>query len=68
MEDSPFARLRRFVFAASGWFLVRLGLFGAAILIAKQLPEEAKGPAWLAAFALGAWAFAAFVREARRRG
>lgn len=63
MEDSPLARTRRFVFAACRWFVVRLGLFIGAVLIAQQLPGWAKGPAWIVAFALGIWAFVALVRE-----
>ncbi len=63
MDDSPLARTRRFLRAASRWFLVRLGLFIATVLIAQQLPGWAKGPPWVAAFAVGAWAFVALVRE-----
>ena len=62
MDNSPAARLGRFARAASRWASVRLALFVAAVVIARQLPESVKGPVWLVALGLGIWAFPALVR------
>ncbi len=58
--------IARFLRKVSSWFLFRLGCFVLLTVLAQDAPRWLRGPLWLVAFSVGAWAFVALVRESRQ--